>query len=99
MEEPGAIVELVVLEHGEDGVQEFAHDGDEALHFGLAAGQEMEIESAEMRFMGDSDQGGHVEGAAQVAGQRVVMGGSTSRLRHSDVAGSTTMAGGADIDF
>jgi len=28
---------------------------------------------------------------AQVAGQRILMGGSTSRLRHSDAAGTTTM--------
>jgi hypothetical protein len=29
-----------VSEHAEDGVEQFAHDGDQGLHFGFAAGQQ-----------------------------------------------------------
>ena len=46
--------------------------------------------------------GGHVEGAAEVAGQQISMGGSSSYLRHADAVGSTTMvtdqAGNEDWD-
>ncbi len=34
-----------------------------------------------------------------VAGQRLNMGGSSAYIDHADAVGSTTMAGGADIDF
>lgn len=33
-----SVVGLFVFEHAEDGVQEFAHDGDEGLHFQFASG-------------------------------------------------------------
>jgi hypothetical protein len=36
-----AVEELVVFERAEDGVQEFAHGGDEGLGFGFAARQEV----------------------------------------------------------
>jgi transposase len=36
----GALEGLIVFKHAEDGVEEFAHDGDEGLHFGFAAGQQ-----------------------------------------------------------
>ena len=50
-EELGAVVRLVVFEHAEDGVQELAHDGDESLHFGLAASDQEFIKSAQMGIM------------------------------------------------
>lgn len=47
-------------------MEEFSHDGCEGLHFGLAAGQQAEVESSQMRLMANGDEGGHVESAAQV---------------------------------
>ena len=38
--EQGAVVGVVLFEDAEDGVQEFAHDGDLGLHFGFPARQE-----------------------------------------------------------
>ena len=46
--ELGAVVGLAVFEHAEDGVQEFAHDGDEGLEFFFASVEQMLIEGAEM---------------------------------------------------
>jgi hypothetical protein len=34
--EAGTVERLSVFEHAEDGMEEFAHDSDEGLHFGLA---------------------------------------------------------------
>ena len=44
-----------MFEDGEDGVQEFAHDGDEGLHFGFATRQETLIEAAQVRIAGGAD--------------------------------------------
>ena len=54
-EEPGAIEGLLMFEHAEDGVQELAHDGDQSLHFGFAARDEVQVEGAQVRFMADGD--------------------------------------------
>ena len=50
-----ALEELVMLEHAEDGVEEFTHGGDEGLHFGFAAGQEVFHAHVHVipRFFGD----------------------------------------------
>jgi hypothetical protein len=45
----------VMFEHAEEGVQEFAHDGDEGLHFGFAAGDKVKVESAQVGLMTDGD--------------------------------------------
>ena len=66
-EESGSLEGLLMFEHAEDSVEELAHDGDQGLHFGFAARQEVGIEGAQVRLMADGDQRGHVEGAAQVA--------------------------------
>jgi len=44
-----------MFEHAEDGVQKFTHDGDQGLHFGFAALDEVQVESAQMRFMAEGD--------------------------------------------
>jgi hypothetical protein len=38
-----AVEELVVLEHAEDGVEEFAHSSDQGLHFGFTARQDVVV--------------------------------------------------------
>lgn len=65
--ELGAVERALVFEHAVESVKEFAHDGDEGLHFSFAALDEVEVESAQVGLMADGDQGGHVEGATQVA--------------------------------
>ncbi len=55
-----------MFEHTEDGMEEFAHDGDQSNHLGLAASSQMFIEGAPVGLAAKGDQGGHVEGAAQV---------------------------------
>jgi len=40
-EEFGAVVGLLMFEDAEDGAEEFAHDGDQGLHFGFAAGEQV----------------------------------------------------------
>ena len=80
-----------MFEHAEDSVKQFAHDGDQGDPFGFAAGAQMFVEGMQVGLPANGDQGGHVEGAAQVAGQRILMGGSTSWLRHADAVGTTTM--------
>ena len=54
-----------MFEDAEDGVEEFAHEGDEGLQFGFTAGQEALIKGGGVRVVLRSDQGGHVEGATQ----------------------------------
>ncbi len=51
--EPGAVEGLLVFEHAEDGVEELAQDGDQGLHFGFAARDEVEVEGAQVRLMAD----------------------------------------------
>jgi hypothetical protein len=62
----GAVIGLMSFEHGVEGVQEFAHDGDEGLHFDFALGEQMLIEGAQVGVVAHGDEGGHVEGVAQV---------------------------------
>jgi hypothetical protein len=62
----GAVEGLVVLEHAKDGVEELAHGGDQGLHFGFTARQQVLVVGAHMRLMPHGDEGGHVEGLAQV---------------------------------
>ena len=66
LKEFGAVVGLMVFEHGVNGVQEFAHDGDEGLHFEFAFGQQVLIESAQVGVVLDGDESGHKQGVAQV---------------------------------
>jgi hypothetical protein len=47
------------FEHGMESVQEFAHDGDQGLHFEFALREQMLIEGAQVRVVLDGDQGGH----------------------------------------
>ena len=54
------------FEHGVESVQEFAHDGDQGLHFEFALGEQMLIEGAQVRVVLDGDQGGHEESMTQV---------------------------------
>jgi hypothetical protein len=42
----GAVIGLAVFEHGVDGVQEFAHHGDQSLLFAFSLGQQVLIEAA-----------------------------------------------------
>ena len=56
-----------MFEDAEDGVQELAHDRDQGLQFCFAASEQTVIESAQVGIMPDRDQGGHIEGATQVA--------------------------------
>ena len=63
----GAVEGLLVFEHAEDGVQEFAHGGDQGLEFGFTAPQQVVVESAQVGLTTNGHQGGHVEGAAQVS--------------------------------
>ena len=55
-----------MFEHAIDGVQQFAHHGDEGDHLGFALGAEVLIESPQVRLVPNGHQGGHVESAAQV---------------------------------
>jgi hypothetical protein len=52
----GALEDLVVFEHAEDGVQEFTHGGDQGLEFGFAAPQQVLVESAQVGLVDDGDQ-------------------------------------------
>ena len=62
----GAVVGLMGFEHGVESVHEFAHDGDQGLHFEFALGEQMLIEGAQVRVVLDGDQGGHEQSVAQV---------------------------------
>src|SRR5271157_1501629 len=62
----GAVVELMGFEHGVESMQEFAHDGDQGLHFEFALGEQMLVEGAQVRVVLDGDQGGHEESMTQV---------------------------------
>jgi hypothetical protein len=55
-EQLGAVEELIVFEHAEDGVQEFAHGGDEGLEFGFAARLEVLIVGAQVGLVLDGGQ-------------------------------------------
>ena len=55
-----------MFEHAVDGVKQFAHDGDQGEHLGLAASAQMFIEGAQVGLTADGDQGRHIEGAAEV---------------------------------
>ena len=50
-----------------DGVEEFAHDGGEGLSFSFAAGEEALVEGVEVGIAVGGDEGGHVEGAADMS--------------------------------
>ena len=54
------------FEHGMEGVQEFAHDGDQGLHFEFALGQQMLIEGAQVRVVLDGHQSRHEKGMTQM---------------------------------
>jgi hypothetical protein len=72
---------LVVLEHGVNGVQQFAHDGDQGLHLEFTLGQEMLIKSAEAGVMPHRHQGRHeksMTGLAQSEALRFI-GDQTKR--------------------
>jgi hypothetical protein len=57
----GAVVGLMGFEHGVESVQEFAHNGDQGLHFEFTLGEQMLIEGAQVRIVLDGDQGRHEE--------------------------------------
>lgn len=59
MKELRAIVALMDFEYGMDGLQQFAHDGDQALHFEFAFDQHVLIEAAEVRVMLHGHQSRH----------------------------------------
>jgi hypothetical protein len=42
--ELGTVVGLMGFEHGVESVQEFAHDGDQGLHFEFAFGEQVLIQ-------------------------------------------------------
>jgi len=62
-----------MLEHAVDRVQQFAHRRNQGLHFAFSLGQQMLIESAQVRLMTHGDQSGHVQGPAQVSIARLLM--------------------------
>lgn len=55
-----------MLEHAEDGVEEFTHGGDQGLHLGFAARLNVCVVGANLVLVLDGDQGGHVERPPQV---------------------------------
>ena len=65
-EEFGTIEGLMGFEHGVKGMQEFAHDSDQGLHFMFALGEQVMIEGAQVGLVLDGDQRGHEQGVAQV---------------------------------
>lgn len=60
-----AVEQRVMFEHAEDVVEQLAHDGDQGLHFGFAAHQQLQIEGAHMRLMAADHQGGHAGGTGR----------------------------------
>ena len=87
-----AVVGLMSFEHGMESMQEFAHDGDQGLHFEFAVGEQMLIEGAQVRVVLDGDQGGHEQSVAEMfiadlADARLLMhGGSEVYWRGSSPA-------------
>ena len=45
-----------MFEHAKDGVEEFAHDGDQGDHFGFAASAQMLIEGAQVGLVAKGDE-------------------------------------------
>jgi hypothetical protein len=62
-----SIVGLLMFEHTKHGVQEFALDGDEGLHFLFPSSQKVFIKTPQVRIVPDGDEGRHVKISAQVA--------------------------------
>ena len=95
----GPVVGLVIFEHGMEGVQEFAHDGDQGLHFEFAFGEQVLIEGSQVGIKLHGDQGGHVEAVAQVliAGladaRLLVHRGSRVKLARIESGGGHPLAG------
>lgn len=56
--ELGAVEELVMFEHAEDGVQQLAHAGDGGLHFSFPSCQQVLIESTQVGLAHDGHQSG-----------------------------------------
>src|SRR5208337_1449230 len=78
----GAVVELMGFEHGVESMQEFAHDGDQGLHFEFALGEQMLVEGAQVRVVLDGDQGRHEESMTEMfitclANTRLLMHGGS----------------------
>ena len=58
---------VLMFEHTEGDMDEFAHDGADDAHFGFAGGAKPGSEVAQWHVISDGYQSRHVEGLAQVA--------------------------------
>ena len=88
------------FEDAVDGVEQFAGDGDEGLHFGFVAGDQVLIEGFDVGVLLGRDQCGHVEDAAQVSvsgaadAGRLVDGGAGDLVGWIETAVGNPLAGG-----